>query len=448
MQAAQPDAAERRSPLWVYLLIVASFFAVTLRLVLFIREHAVNVVFWDQWDFLTPHFEQAPLWARFIQQQGPPRQGVGALLITAWQGATDWDGRADAYGALVLMMMAAAGSLLLLRQLGVRLTATDAGIPFLFGTIHSFETYVGTPNAAHGPTPALLSVLVALAFTLKEPRVRTAAVLITNFGLVFTGFGVFAGLITPVLFAGLVWRHWTDPKERRSAIAGAALSPLALVAFRIGYVFEPSIACFKFPDPHPENYLTFIALAVARPMGAVGTRGMRMAVAYSVLLLIVASCSWAAMRIVKAKDERALPVLFFGGFALLFATSSAIGRVCGGVDNASATRYVPYSLFGALGVYVWLRLRSWEDLRASIALTAAIALFWVGKERLAGDVNAAEIRWYSEGKKRWVACYLKREDVPACDEEAAFKLYPEPTPAFLAKLALLKERRLSLFNGR
>src|SRR5438477_13173453 len=72
-------------------------------------------------------------------------------------------------------------------------------IPAVAFTPAQWETLVGTLNFAHGPFPLLLIVLYCLAWTSTKKEARYQLVLLINFVSIYTAFGLFVGLLTPIL---------------------------------------------------------------------------------------------------------------------------------------------------------------------------------------------------------------------------------------------------------
>jgi len=65
------------------------------RLFRFISEYGVNVLYYDQWDFLTPLFDgRGSLLTLFSWQHGPHREGLGLVLDAFLYPATNWNTRA------------------------------------------------------------------------------------------------------------------------------------------------------------------------------------------------------------------------------------------------------------------------------------------------------------------------------------------------------------------
>src|SRR5437870_4836586 len=82
------------------------FLLSALRLFHLIDQYAVNILFWDQWDFYDPLFRNASLWDMFNYRHGPHRQGLGYFLIKWVAGISRWDSRADIFSIAVVMCVA------------------------------------------------------------------------------------------------------------------------------------------------------------------------------------------------------------------------------------------------------------------------------------------------------------------------------------------------------
>ena len=128
--ATTPSGYDRRS-LFAPLAVAAVFILGLIRLIGFVQDNAVDLLFEDQWAFLTPMFKGEGPWASFEYQHGPHRLGLGGLIEWYLYHATGWDVRADAWAAIVVLAVAAftAGliALLLARVRGGRAIALSAG---------------------------------------------------------------------------------------------------------------------------------------------------------------------------------------------------------------------------------------------------------------------------------------------------------------------------------
>lgn len=445
---APAQVSGKRSRAWAWAAVSVVFAAAAARLLWFVHRYAVNVVFWDQWDYLDPEFNGASLARMFLQQQGTPRQGIGAWVIAAVHQLSGWDGRVEAFAAAFIMLIAGVLAIRVAVKLTGRLSPFDAAIPLTFATIHAFELYIGTVNLAHGPIPVLLVVGFVLAMQMEDERWRLAVMLGLNFLAIYTGFGICLGVVTVILFAAQLWGAWGEKARRVRLGAALVVAVLSLASFRLNYEFQPSVACFKFPDDHPTNYVWFASRMFVRALGGVGDRGVRVPVAFAVYALVVGTGVWSFVRLIRSRgtDRNAAAVFVFTAFSIAFTALTAVGRVCTGVEMAESSRYVGYTLLGIVGVYLALRA---SELRPQVkhALLVAVVLLFAGKELLARQRNRQEMEWYANGKRAWVACYLRIEDIHRCDEEAGFQVHPSPELSDVPrKLQFLKQNRYSLFK--
>src|SRR4029450_10633169 len=101
---------------WTAWIIGFAFVVMAARLAVFVNRYAVNLVYWDQWDFLQGLFDGADAWTLFRWQHGPQRQGIGNLITALLYSATGWNGRADAAASAIALLLAAAAGLWLVRR--------------------------------------------------------------------------------------------------------------------------------------------------------------------------------------------------------------------------------------------------------------------------------------------------------------------------------------------
>ena len=436
-----PDLS--RAAAW---LIAAVFILLAARLAQFVDRYSVNLVFWDQWDFLQGLFDGADAWTLFRWQHGPQRQGLGNLLHAALYEATGWNGRADAAASAGAMVLAALGALWLVKRVTGTLRPWDAVVPLLFLTTANVETYAVAPNLAHGPLPAVFLVAYALALTAPAHVLKGALVAVVNFLAVNTGFTLLLGAITPVVLLVFARRPGLSRAEREVYAAGIAVSLATLALFLHGFRAWPAAECFAFPHERPLEYVPFAGLVLARPFGLeAGTEWTRLALGSTVLIGAAGLAAYGAVRALKSEaspmvwDVTAVLV----GFAVIFAITTAIGRVCLGINAASASRYIPYVVPGLTAVYLVLR-----SLRPSRIGSALLCLFLAAGVVKEANVEREQAEAYSSYKRLWRNCYLARHDIRLCDQLAGHAVYPWPESTRLQeKLNWLEARHYNLFEG-
>jgi hypothetical protein len=441
-----PAPRQRTQP-WVAGVLAFGTALLAWRLAAFVDRYAVDVLFWDQWDFLGGLFDGADLWTLFRWQHGPQRQGVAMWLIAALYDLSAWNGRADAFAAAGLMVLCAVCALWLVRRVAGPLRVWDLCVPLIFLGTQATETFVGTTNLAHGPVPAMLLVLYALALTLMDLRWRAAALVLLHFLAVNTGFTVLLAPITPVLLIAFALAPGRSTADRVLLGAGVLGCIGANLLFMQGFVFVTAVPCFQFPHPHPQAYVPFTGYVLSRPFGLIPGRGLRPVFAILTAGVLAAVALASTYRLLRSRGTAPAPTPIAAaliGFAMLFAFNSAVGRICLGMGAAGSTRYVPYVLPGLFAFYLLLRTssRAWR--------TAALGVFLalcIGKE-LYTRASDEEAAMYAGYKNAWRACYLVRHDVQQCNAEAGYPIYPADFDRIRQRLDWLEARKLSLFRNR
>jgi hypothetical protein len=433
---------------WLVALAILSSIVLAYRFFALINTYAVNVLFSDQWDIYDPLFREQGLWALFSQQHGPHRQGLGAIVIAIVAELTQWNSRADAFtvGAIIIGAMLLA--LYLKRRLFGALTPADAIVPLIFLTTTQYESLVITPNPAHGALPLLLVLLSTLAWGVRHSLARYTAVVALNFLLIFTGFGLFMGLITPLLLALDTFQQARNRHGNAWLLPFAALVAIlaSIYAFSIGYVFEPAIECFHFPHQRPWEYPWFVGLMLARFLGV--SYGPSIALAAilgcTLLILMVGVLTYHMLMLVQSgmcDRGTSIAIALLIGYSLIFCANTAIGRICAGAGSSQSSRYMTLLIPAFFGLFLHVQTLRRAPVRyAMLVLYAALLLPLPSHTR--EDIQV--MRGFTDGKQRWKACYLKIENIEGCDREAGFLIYPTSSD-LKARLAYLKQHHLNLF---
>jgi hypothetical protein len=450
-----PQAASRNTILVrVWITFVAALLG--FRFFRFIWLYAVNIPFWDQWDFLSSFFagDHLPLSKLFLWQHGPHREGLGLIADRYLYAATAMNIRAESFflgGCIFAAMLLA---LALKRKLFGRFSWTDAAIPVIFLTLVQWETMVGTPNPAYSAIPVVLILLYSLALLAPGYRLRYAVLLALDFLLIYTGFGLFMGIVTIGVF-GLecYWRlrRWTSIPAVAPWL-GLALAGACLGSFFLHYTFSPAADCFAFPHAPFKPYLTFFAVMFANfsgiwlpaRFGWTSPPATLMMIAGSIpaLLLGVVFLLQLYRLLQRGRDRRAaLVAAALIAYSGLFALNTSIGRACLGPGLAFTSRYATLLIPAFLGLYLsFCELRVRPALRVlAIALLAVLLV-------PGGVITPGSYGYYVLGKRAWAACYREDNDIAACDARTHFQIYPQPAASQLKrKLDYLKQHHLSLF---
>jgi len=131
-------------------------------------------------------------------------------------------------------------------------------------------------------------------------------------------------------------------------------------------------------------------------------------------------------------------------FTLIFCATTAIGRIQLGLPSAQSSRYITNMIPGFLGIYLWIISLPAGVLRRILLAVTVAGLIAASFPLRAVDLNT--LKWYTEGKTKWKAVYLKTEDIEMATRAAKFPIYPIPENTFLKqKLEYLKKEKLNLY---
>ncbi len=423
----------------VFLLLADRFFTT-------ISEYAVNIFFSDQWDFNDATlFQHHSLWQMFSWQHGPHRQGVGALLELLAEPLFRWNSRTESFFVGGIILIAALCALWLKKRLYGRLSYSDVIIPLVFLSPLQYETLFVTANFAHGPLPLLLIVLYCLAWTCRHLLLRYGLVLTINFLTIYTGFGLFLGLLTPLLLAIDYWVNLRDAERGRIYFVLALLLSLASFgSFFIGYTLQPAADCFSFHLSSLTDYAWYVALMFSLSFDARGTNALPTVVGLVVVCALLASLALSARGLLRARSgqwTRHATIAIMTTFCLLFCLSTAYGRLCLGIEHAQSSRYVIYLNLGLLGLYFALLGISNTIARNALVVILGVSLLGTIEP---GKQMRREMAGWPNVKQQWKNCYLAIGDMRECNRYA--QIYPEPENTHLQeKLDFLKRTRQNLF---
>ena len=435
------------------LLVCAALLLQCDRLLSFTRNHAVNILYWDQWDFFTPLFQHASPWRIFAWQHGPPRLGLGSVFAWLVAGATHWNTRSEALAIVGVLSVAALAAVYLKRVLFGSLAYTDVVLPMLLLSRSQHETLIGATNPSHGAFPLLLTMLFCLAWLQPNRLARYGLVLSVNFLMIYTGFGLFMGLITPPLLAFDCYR--AARAGQKDVVAGGVvalgIALLSLASFFVGYAFVPGADSFRFPYGNPLAYPWYAGLMFANVFGLKANHLVMSSVVGCALLACVAGVLIHHLRLMWRREEGAgrtsRIVVIMLAFSLLFTVGTAVGRVPLGMNTADSSRYYPYVTVGIVGLYFHLLTLEETALIRKGAVTFLLLGALVAGLHLT-RLDRDTINQLSLGKRDWRSCYLRTGSVESCDRATGFMIHPRPEATGLEeKLDYLRRNRLNLFAG-
>jgi hypothetical protein len=438
------------------------------RLFHLIDYFSVNLPIWDQFSFYFllsssankwyAHAAQQSWWGLFDRQFGPHRLGVGLVVSKYLSRLTHWNFRAETFliGTLVSGAMVVAAAVK--RRLFGPIAWHDAAIPLIMLTAGQYDIWAGTPDSSHGAFPLFFVMLYCLAWTMRWRPARYGLVLIINFLAIFTGFGLFLGCVTILVFTirlarALVLRRWNETLGSLGMLA-IAIASMGLFFFR--YTLNSANPTFRFPDPNWPLYPHYMAIALARAGGFVGKSRSGRHIADIIGWMLLIACVAAVLvhwRRAASQDDpkwpRSLVILALLTFTLFFAADMVVGRISMGREMIESSRYVPLMMPGLVGLYFAALAIERSAPRVAAVGAVLILACYSGMRVKSDDLHAMSLT--TAGKITWVETYLKTGQLDAAARASAavdpqFTIHPAPAEAKVpAKLRFLRDNKLSFF---
>lgn len=411
-----------------------------------VNSHAVNVMYEDQFDIYQPMFLNLGWWDTFALQHGPHREGVGLIVTRLLSLVSGWNSRWDAFAASILMIAAAALGLRLALRFGVaRNSILLAAVPFLFLNVHQYEIFVGAVNLSYGSMPMLLFMAYCVSWFLPRDVWRFAATGTLSFLLVFTGFGLFVGFLTPSLALVESVQAWRARERTRALLAFVALAVACLgwALFAKGYTFQPAVAGFRFPYEHPLEYAVFVGRMLGNFYGTEVLSSWQLVVGLCVAAALLGISVWNGIRCIVdgiAQNRRGVVLFCLSTFVLLFCANCAIGRVFTGAIAPLAPRYASLLIPGGLAIFLQLFTLRARRGYAWLSVAYLVLLIPGTSVRRADEIYGAN--WFADGRRSWSAAYLRTHDEAKANQISHFSIYPAPLGE---RLSYLEANDLNLF---
>ena len=432
--------------------VVFCLFSILLAIRLFciVDQYAVNIIFEDQVGFQTPIYEHKGVWELFTRQLGPHRQGLGEFVTWAVIRLSHWNTRAESFTILAVLYGCLPVALFLKTKLIGKLQLTDLWFPFLFFSPVHWAHFTITPNISHSILPLLLILFYALAWTIPNGALRAGCVLSLNFLLIFTGFGIFMGVITlGILIIELVFSIVNHNVFRiRYSLTCLIVAVLSFAIFGIGYRF------YEVSDPinHSIQSLlkipAFMALMNANLLGLkyLDSPILSLLVGFLLLFATLAGFIIHLKRYLKNPfHEQPIDkiIVILTGYSLLFSFVTGLGRISFGVTGGQVSRYMALLIPGYIGVYLAL-ITARVNYRTVLTVGFSLMIILAGVLPL--NVRDQEMMiQISNGKTLWKACYLEAEDYYGCNQSTGFKIHPRKESIVIERLNYFKENDLNLY---
>jgi hypothetical protein len=421
---------------WIYLLFWAGAISFSLflvvRLFLSIDAYAVNVPWWDNFDYYFLLAGHANWWQRFTVQLGPHREGLSLILSSIIAPLSHWNMRAEAFAVGAILTLAMLVFLWMKKRAFGNLTPADfIVIPAIFLSPRQSYHWCFVVNSAHGALPLLLLSMFCLGWTIKTPTKRNAFLVAVTFFSVFTGFAFFIGIIALVAF--LCRRNWLP----------AALVSAVLLLFFLPYRFNPAVAGFQFFDPNIVFVLPYsLAVGLANITGF-GQSPMNQIFGYPELLAALAVILFYFPTFAKG-EIRATVIVSLVSFGLLFMLFALEGRVSLGRDCLVGSRYVPLISPVFLGVYLSIAQIPQARLRAAcLGIAVCLAVY---ASTIASNGGSNSMSALRDAKLAWIHTYLATNDINSANRAARIPIYPSTSRADLPqKLQYLEAHKRSFY---
>lgn len=429
-------------------LVAIVFAGLALRLFRLTAHFAVNVFFWDQWDINDATvFERHSYWEIFRFQHGPHRQGLGGVLSALVEPWFRWNSRTEAFLVTAIVVIAGLCMLYLKCRLFGALSWTDVAIPMIVFTPSQWESVWNTVNLAHGILPVLLIILYCAVWTWRKERAKYALITVLNFVTLYTGFGLFVGLLTPVLLAV---RYRQDRDKTAAAriylLSCIAVSVVSLASFFLAYRNDDASGCASLFSEPPLAYFQFLVLMFATPYGIRGISPGAMIAGGAVLAAVAAVAARSWRRVLRGGAEPPTPhivLAILSTYSILFCVTATLGRTCTGLVEAHTSRYGSYRQLAVLSLFFWVltvRRPKWRK-----GLTYVLPILLIPSLNVTRP-DAAGMNELYQVKSGWRACYLSGHLADTCDDENG-QIYPDPDRTHLQeKLDYLRKTRLNLFS--
>lgn len=377
------DARESlaRRPALVWMLVWAVALVPMIYMSHFVMRYSVNVPLLDDWEMaslIVKQHEGQLTFADLFAQQQEGRTILPKLIFLASAAGGHWDVREQIALSVVTCWLTAAGLFFLLRRSGIGAGAValcfSATVLLIFSPAQ-FELWL----LASG-FPSFLPVLFVVG-ALCVLKVRAGIGLkfaVCAIAALASSFTLPHGLLAWGLTFPLLLFTAPPPRTIRWAVLWAVLCGACAAVYFHGYAKPGYLPQFA-PARGIGDYLRFALIFLGGSFAYASTAHPATAATMWGAVQVIAFSAAVALMLRRMRDQRfravVLPWLALCGYAVGSALLAALGRVGYGADYALASRYVPFSLYFAVGVsaLVAILLREFH-FRAVIRTATAVVL--------------------------------------------------------------------------
>jgi len=375
-------------------------FLLSIKLICFVKLHAVNLLFSDHWTYLKPLFDDSGAWERFNYQHGPHRQGLG-FLISGWlMQISNWNTNLDSYFIGVVLCFSNILLLLLFRTLRGKFIWSDILCPLLILSPIHYETILLAPNSSHSIIPLFLIIASCLGFIIKNQLYASMYLLLSGFLLVYTGFGLFAGLL---LLSYLAAKALHKAIEKENTFFNCRIFFLSLAppfAYFWSYNMQFATYDFSLEPPASIQYVEFICFLWA------GVFQIRPPYAFRfgaiLLLTLLVSTLFLFKEFYKTRDGKYLIPLYLIVSSLIYTIAVSTGRIQTGANFAQGSRYMSLPMLGIFGSYIFLNSISINWLKTS---SSSILLIFSLNDVFLDKTHTEVLEGFQSMKRQFLVAY-------------------------------------------
>lgn len=414
----------------------------------FTYRYAVNLVFWDEWDYFTPLWTNGSLKDLFFWQHGPHRMGVGYWIIAAIAKLTAWNSVAQAFGSAVFLVATAVIYYILKLKLTGRTHFLDLIFPILGLSLVHYEVLIAG-NIALNAFPLFgVSVFALVYASALRSWVKQALLILITAAVTFSGFGVFWCLVHIGL---ILYEEIKIRKIRASKICSVLFLCLLLyLMFGPGYRHDSGASCPTCPSPKFYQYIIFMLSGFAKLFAFY--QGVPLAVQVLVAFaFLIFSIRFFYRRGVKKLRDSISPVLpALIAFSVIFIAAAALGRAGLSSTGGRESRYMCYLLPAVFACYIWIAQQPAMDTAVGwykkSGIWFAVLLFSTYPYHAAFNYDHYH-GFYFSIKEKWLKSFRANQNLEQADREAGGKIFPDyNNPAFQRGMKYLKENRFNLFR--